>query len=239
MRIHPNNKDELPIHAGKKLFDLLLSVKDKKVLLLLSGGSSLNLLSYVDPLVCGSGVTISVIDERVDINESNFNKLLETSFFKKSIKNGALFIDPFVTEGDTYQTVENRLNQSLLSWVNNNKEGIIIATLGMGDDGHIAGIMPFPESESTFYNLFEDTNVLMRGYDAGLKNKFPYRVTSTLSLLKLVNFAVAFISGDSKRNALSLVLQKNKPVNEIPASVLNELQSVDLYTDIRNLPVVE
>ncbi len=239
MNVHVEKKETLPILAGKKLSQLLFLKKDISILLLLSGGSSLELLECADPFFCGSNVTISVIDERVNQEESNFNKLSKTSFFKNSLLSGSSYIHPVNTKDDTPDSVANRFGEAILSWMKRNPSGVIIATLGMGDDGHIAGIMPFPESKSRFDELFDNEHTYIRGYDAGAKSKFPLRVTSTLSLLRRITHAVVYISGEAKKPALEHVLKKDVSLSEMPAVILHDLSSVDLYTDISNLPVIE
>lgn len=239
MNVHVVQKEVLPVLAGEKLSQLVSSKKGTPILLLLSGGSSLELLKYVDPLFFGSTVTISVIDERIDPEEGNFNKLSKTPFFQNSLLNGASYIDPIYTKNVTPEGVADHFNQAILSWGNRNPSGIIIATLGMGDDGHIAGIMPFPENKTRFNEFFDNNRVYVRGYDAGKKNKFPLRATATLALLRRIGHAVVYISGDSKKIALEHVLKKDVSLSEMPACVLHDLSSVDLYTDILHLPVIE
>lgn len=233
MEVHFGQTSKLSALAGGRLEELLSNNKERPVLLLLSGGSSFFLLEHVNPSVCGKSVTIGVIDERLDPKESNFKKLSNTTFFKDSIKNGASCIDPSIVEGDTVESAAKRLNEKFLLWQKANQKGVIVATLGMGDDGHVAGIMPFPEDEVLFEKLFTDKKVLIRGYDAGSKSKYSKRLTSTLTLIRSLQGTVIFISGESKREALSNVLKKEKPIHEIPASILNELPNTDLYTDIR------
>ena len=57
-------KVEAAAASGEALNKLLLENKDAPVLLLLSGGSSLSILDYVNTSSLGENLTITMLDER-------------------------------------------------------------------------------------------------------------------------------------------------------------------------------
>ncbi len=52
--------------------------------------------------------------------------------------------------GKPWTALAQRMEKNLRAWKNQNPQGKIIATLGIGADGHTAGIFPFADNSSTF-----------------------------------------------------------------------------------------
>lgn len=205
------------------------------VLLLLSGGSSLALLDDQNTIV-GSNVTIAPLDERYSTNpqENNMAQIAATDFYARALENGARTIDTRVREGESREELAKRFNDGLLEWITSNPEGKIIATTGIGPDGHVSGIMPHPEDKEGFRSLFDDgeSEHLVVGYDAGNKNQFPQRVTTTLNLMHKIDTAIAYVTGENKREAIRRVLADEGSTAETPARILKEIAGkVLLFTD--------
>lgn len=234
MRIFSNpNRNITTQKASDKLRCLLKETKNHSTLLLLSGGSSLALLNDVEPKNISKSTTITVLDERYsrDPDINNFAQIAALNFYKDSKAQGAKFIDTRVKEQETQAQLAARFEHALENWIEKNPEGKIIATIGIGDDAHIAGIMPAGHHEK-FKKMFASKN-LVTAYDAGDKNQYPLRVTTTLSLIKRIDFAVVYVVGEKKRTALKNILSKTSEIHAFPAVVLNNLKNVTLFTDIK------
>lgn len=206
------------------------------VLLLLSGGSSLALLDEKSPSLLDSNVTIAPLDERYSTNpaENNMAQIASTNFYARALENGADTIDTRVKEGETSEELAKRFNDALLEWTNTNPGGKIVATTGIGPDGHVSGMMPFPEDKARFATLFDDGNNenLVVGYDAGDKNQYSKRVTTTMNLMRKIDMAIAYVVGENKRDALQKVLAYKGDIAETPARILKEIHGkVFLFTD--------
>jgi len=65
------------------------------------------------------------------------------------------------------EKLAHRYESSLFEWAKKHPEGKIIATMGIGFDGHTAGIMPYPENPETFARLFEDKEIGRWGMTQG------------------------------------------------------------------------
>ena len=102
----------------------------------------------------------------------------------------------------------------------------------MGPDGYTAGIMPYPKNEYLFNKQFEDENKWVVSYDAGKKNQYPLRVTTTIPFLKLIDISVMYVVGKEKADVLKKVLSDDIPHNIFPATVIKEMKKVFLFTDI-------
>ena len=210
----------------------LLKETNTLTLLLLSGGSAFTALDHIAEDVFGPFLTITVLDERYDptnIN-NNFYQLAQTSFFEKAQKNGVSFIDTQVKEGQSAAALAEWWEAELRKWCTENDEGVLLATLGMGADGHVAGIMPFPEDSTKFHQLFDD-EAWVASYDATGKNPFAERVTTTLAFLRQIDFAFAYVCGEKKANAFKESKTSGDLAN-LPARILSEIRSVEFYTDI-------
>jgi len=199
---------------------------DRKVLFLSSGGSSLAILDFIAEDMLGNYLTIGVLDERYDIKgeNNNFVQLSQTGFYRKALKSGCVFIDTRVRPGQTRNGLADYFEEKLREWRKNNPDGEIIASIGIGPDGHTSGIMPFPEDKDRFDALFNGERWVV-AYDATGKTPYPERVT----FLKLINRAFVFATGREKADALPR-MQEDRPVSEVPAAILKELRG-NMYID--------
>ena len=210
--------------------------------LLLSGGSALNILdSGLDVNLFNKNVTVGVLDERysTDPKINNFDQLTQTSFYKKIVGMGAKFIDTRVRESGPTQKERNATRketpEKLAERFDNALKNIkvpIIATVGVGADGHTSGMMPFPEDPKRFDELFKNTDRLVVSYDAAGKNQFSQRITTTLPLMSKISYAVGIVVGNEKQQALQKIADKNGTLAETPARILREMKDVDIFTNI-------
>jgi 6-phosphogluconolactonase/glucosamine-6-phosphate isomerase/deaminase len=228
------------ISAGSALAKRLLEYKmtNTPVLLLFSGGSAMTFLDEIRKDVFGNYLTISVLDERFSANTTvnNFAQFTKTEFYKKACKAGAAFIDTRV-RAETQEELAERFAKELHAWKNKNIPGTVVATMGIGRDGHTAGILPFPENYAQFQNLFENPNTWIASYNAGNKNRYPNRITVTLPFLrKYVTYAYVFMEGAEKKAALEHVLAKEGNLSKTPARILREMKNVELYHAVSFLP---
>lgn len=238
MRIDVSDAEEAARRAGHELTRLLLLFQNSPILLLLSGGSALSLLSHVAPQACGPHVTLCLLDERAHGAEaSNQVALTRTSFYAAAYAQKVHVIDSggdvLLHEGE----LGDRFREGLSNWKKEHPRGAVLATFGIGTDGHVAGIMPYPENPPLFLELFE-TNEVAVGYVALGKNQFPRRATVTLPFIRLIDGGVAYVIGEGKRSAVERVIFRNA-LASTPAAILAHLPHVTLYTDITGLPVVE
>ena len=128
-----------------------------------------------------------------------------------------------------------RMEAAWLEWVKQFPDGKIFATLGMGPDGHTAGIMPYPENKDLFKRLFEDVKLRVVGYDADGKHEYRLRATATPTFLRTeVDAAIIYVTGAEKREALQRVLADTGSLAETPARVWKDMRNTQVLTDIVN-----
>jgi len=230
-----NSPQETAQELGFDLSQELIALKNRgyKVLLLLSGGSALSVLTHISNNGLGEHLTIGMLDERYDPSnqDSNFIQLTKTEFYRRAKKSGCSFIDTSTKRGQTQKEMGNYFEKNLKTWKKINKRGIILATLGMGTDGHIAGIMPFPKNDKRFQWLFMGKN-WVAAYDATNKNLYPLRVTTTITFLKIINSGFVYICGENKAAAFKKISSPGK-ISELPCRALKQSKKITIYTDIK------
>ena len=220
---------------GRDLSIKLSEIKKsgQNVLLLLSGGSVLEPLMHIESACLDKHITISMLDERYDPSNqnSNFIQLTKTEFYRRAKKAGCNFIDTSVKRSQTQKELGSYFEKQLRNWKKTNKRGIILATLGMGQDGHIAGIMPYSENKKLFDKLFCGKNHIVC-YDASGKNPYSLRITATATFLKSIDQAFAFICGQEKSANFKKITSPGK-ISELPCRTLKQIKNLTIYTDIK------
>jgi 6-phosphogluconolactonase/glucosamine-6-phosphate isomerase/deaminase len=195
----------------------------KHVLFLPSGGSNIELLTQLDKsLLHHSAVTIFPFDERFDSGDQN-NSL--------QIQRLSIPIRTMVPrDAEGLREFGERYHQFLDEWMKQHPDGVVIAIIGIGPDGHVAGISPGDETwfDRTFMDLPADTWAV--GYEGYLMP--PKRVTVTPQFIqKKIDEGIIVATGSGKAEALRQMRTVGK-FAKIPARLLNNSRgTMTLYTD--------
>ncbi len=203
----------------------------RDVLFLSSGGSALEVLDRIDPSVIGPYLTIGIFDERYDPSNrvSNYAQLRKTSFWERAVQRGCRLIDTSTQRGQTQEQLADFYENELRSWRARHPRGAIMATMGVAEDGHTAGIMPFPEDSKRFYELFEGERWII-AYDATGKNPFTKRVTTTLSFLRQIDLIGIYLVGSEKGKIFRELLADGDSAI-IPGRIIKTLPRGAVYID--------
>ena len=124
-----------------------------------------------------------------------------------------------------------RFEGDLKDWRMSHPDGIMIALLGIGRDGHIAGMIGNPDDKRSFQFMFEDDSAWVVGHDAGNRNPYPLRVTTTMPFLRKLDTAIVYAVGEAKNYALTAVLAPTGELYRTPGRIIQELAHCLLYTD--------
>jgi 6-phosphogluconolactonase/glucosamine-6-phosphate isomerase/deaminase len=191
----------------------------KRVLWLVSGGSNIPasvqaMLNISDEL--SKGLSVSLIDERwgePGHKDSNWQQLLDGGFDGKRAR-----LLPVLRPGAGFERSAKDYDDLIKKAFDEND--VVIGQLGIGPDGHIAGILPGSPAAA-------EEKALATGYEAPpLK-----RLTLTFPAFRRLTAAYAFAFGAPKRQALES-LQAGKPgLLEQPALILAELPEAYVYND--------
>lgn len=236
MKIERYDTVDLVQKAAEKISELVARHSESPLLFMVSGGSAMKLLNYVQILEDQyPNILLTVLDERYTFedDESNFFALTQTGFYKQAVENDASTFDPRPKEGESLEACAKRFNAVLKEWMRENADGQIIITQGMGADGHTAGIFPDGDKEA-FDTRFVTTQNLAVGYEIAPKvNQYTKRITVTIPFLKNhVDHPIIYVQGEGKRDALASALTEESEIHSVPAAVVREMKSVTLFTDI-------
>lgn len=218
------------LNATKKLQTILKRQSKLPILLLLSGGSCLEIIESLT-LLNYSKLTIGVLDERIteNIKGTNQYQIKNNKFYKTAIQNGAKYLTLAGSKGALI--IAKYYERSLKKWKKKNTSGKVIITQGIGNDGHTAGI--FSVKKDVFENLFESESWTTE-YEVSKKIKFPKRVTATITFLKnFVDESVVYAVGGSKKEALIKTLNNSAPIWKLPAGVIHQMKAVSLFTNLK------
>jgi len=241
MDIHRFDSEEKALDAASSAFEELLRKsqrlferKSLETLVFLSGGSSLKILERISDTYLGDHLTVCVLDERFSSDDSvnNFAQIMKTKFYEDARDAGSKFIDSRVMTGDSIDDLAERIERKVRRWKDKNPNGKIVATIGVGQNSHVAGIMPYPESEKTFNQLFNDKKKWVVGYDSKDKDEYPKRITSTLFLIRMIEHAITFVVGEAKIQSLNKIQKENGSLHIAPIRILRTLDDVQVFTDI-------
>ncbi len=190
----------------------------KKVLWLVSGGSSISssvaVMDGIQPDLQHL-LTIMLIDERygpVGHPNSNFEQLMQAGF-----NEGAATLLSVLRPDYTLE--ETAADYNLIVQSEFARADIIISQLGIGEDGHISGILPHSPAAGV-------TEVLVTSYASA-----PYeRITTTFRALQAIDADYSLVFGNSKKAALHK-LQTEQPLVEQPSQILKQLPEAYIYND--------
>lgn len=218
--------------AGKTISHYL-DLHKKPTLFLISGGSCLSVIDHIDLGSIHTTLSIGVVDDRFSFDPyvSNSMQLSRSKFAQVVAMQGGIVYSAAPVAGDTLALCASRYNSHISLWKKNYPRGKIIALLGVGIDGHIAGMMPYPEDANFFNQTFLLNQQLIVGYDAGVKNKYPLRVTATFALLKQSDQVFVYACGPEKLSALGKSTNTHEKVAAVPGWGIHLCSSVHIFTD--------
>lgn len=216
--------------ASKALTDSLRAYPGRPMLLMVSGGSALSLLDLVDISVLGPHITLTVLDERysTDVAVNNFTQLSETTFFTSCTLAGVHVISTKVLIGESLLDLQLRFDDALHTWKEQYTDGVVVVTVGIGSDGHTAGIFPkIPEVDfdgkdwTVAYTLPKNIN------------PYPHRVTVTNTFLRdCVDEAIVYAVGPEKSILVNTLESSTFSTQEFPAAVLKEISQLRIFTSV-------
>ncbi len=192
----------------------------KKVLWLIAGGSNIPtavaVMSRVRSNVAAerlSKLTISQTDERygpIGHQDSNWRQMIEAGF--DFVGTNVLPVLRDLPLDETADEWSKEMDKAFAD------ADIVVGQFGMGQDGHIAGILPHSQA------------VNVPGSVASYEDKFT-RITLTPAMLKRIGIAYAFVYGDMKKKAVADLRDEELSLDEEPAQVFKDMPEVHFYTD--------
>ncbi len=191
----------------------------KRVLWLVSGGSNIPASSQIMdniPTSMSKNLSVMLVDERygeVGHAESNWGQLMTSGFNSREAT-----LLPVLQPDLSFEATIDRFNNMAAEALKAND--IIIAQLGIGPDGHIAGILPSSTSAKQ-----TDRAVV------GCKSTPFDRLTLTFESLRQIDAAYTFAFGNTKHQALESLQSKSLGLVKQPSEILKEITEAYIYND--------
>lgn len=148
-------------NAGVYISKYLEKHNDSNVLLLLSGGSALEVLAYIDTNLLTPKITISMLDERVSNDETvnNFLQLQKTNFYSEAHARGVGEIQTIPHQNESPLFFAKTVGEAFRNFLAENPTAKIIGLFGVGADGHTASIFPMPKD--VFAKIYDSENIFV------------------------------------------------------------------------------
>lgn len=217
MNIAWGDPNEVARRIGEELARLL---DNGQVLWLVSGGSNIKIqtqaMTYVSK-VQSANLTIMPVDERYgsyDHASSNSAAMRKAKFDPKQ----AHWID-ILADNPSIEEATARLAAHYSEAVAT--QMTIVATLGIGNDGHTAGMLPGSVG-------IHSANIAVWYHADDYE-----RITLTASALRdHCDYAFVSAFSEGKKHALeSIIKVSDETIDTVPALLLNELNRATLFTD--------
>jgi 6-phosphogluconolactonase/glucosamine-6-phosphate isomerase/deaminase len=190
----------------------------KQVLWLLSGGSniwaSVEVMDSIAEDLTGN-LHLMLADERfggVGHKDSNWQQLLDSGLETKKSKVYEILTGQatLAKAAKDYEALAAKAFSAV---------DVVIAQLGIGEDGHILGMLAGSKAL--------DADSLAYGYEGGKHQ----RLTLTAAAMRQINAAYVFAFGESKRPTLSKLQRRKLIPSEQPAQLLKQVPEVNIYND--------
>jgi 6-phosphogluconolactonase/glucosamine-6-phosphate isomerase/deaminase len=227
MEIHTSQK---PLQAAANaLSQALETYKNNDILLILAGGSALQVLDEVNTNSINEYVTIMMMDERFSTTatENNFLQLTKTLFYTKLTNSQCNFLPSVPTEGESHADFSHRMELQLNTYLEEHPNTTVLALFGIGPDGHTGAI--FPMEQASFIDTYGQGNLYTQVvYD---KNPFAKRSSITPKFIKgYITESFVYVTGANKLPILSTLADPYE-LHELPAYIHNQIDS-KLFTDL-------
>jgi 6-phosphogluconolactonase/glucosamine-6-phosphate isomerase/deaminase len=192
--------------------------EDKQVLLLVPGGSAIQIVIDLAQKLSKETVplgklVLTLTDERygpVGHADSNWKQLNDSGLKLPGVTLHSVLNDKSMA--DTERDFEMFLNNQI------NEADYTIGFFGIGPDGHTSGILPNSSAVHASH--------LVHAYDGGTYQ----RITTTPAAISKLDEAVVYAVGESKWPVLRQ-LETKKSIDEQPAQALKRIPKVTIFSD--------
>jgi len=208
------------------------------VFLLLSAGSWVSVYQSMAPLLASrdmGNLTVGLVDERYVPKghaDSNDRQISDSHLIKNLVSQGATYI-PVLQDIDPGPTMTTLIANTAYGEIFSHHPHVIM-TLGLGPDGHTAGILP-SSSASLFDARFHDHADLVYYETTPSETANPYtkRITISPSSIQKADEIIIYAAGAAKKPIIDRIETSDDPPYLFPAGILRPLSDrVTVYTDV-------
>jgi 6-phosphogluconolactonase/glucosamine-6-phosphate isomerase/deaminase len=221
---------DIPAKEAGEAISNLLKNHAGDTLCLLSGGSALDVVEHVKRNDESECRTIFMMGDERGSRESEINNFLqlESQYQDHWVTENCL--RTVLEENETLEEFSTRISRQLDEALAELRDPQVIHLMGMGGDGHTAGI--FPLEEDRFHTCYERDQSIVPIHLEGLKIDSRASVTPGW-ILTHVDHVIGYITGGSKYTTLESLVRDTKAVHERPAELWKLKSGTEVYTDLR------
>lgn len=203
--------------------------KNTPILLLLAGGSSLQVLNDIDTTHINEYTTIMMMDERFssDPQENNFLQFTQTFFYTTLSNTQCNFIPSIPEQEESHQDFAKRIEGQLTQYHESNPDATVIALFGVGTDGHTAAIFPMPLTD------FTDTYGTGNVYTWVKYDQNPFSLRSSITpkyINQYIDKTIVYAVG-AQKTVILREMQNPYELHELPAHI-HQNDHTELFTDL-------
>lgn len=194
-----------------------LGKEKQTVVVFLSGGSLVQIYKEAigNRQKAIGNVVFAQVDERFQPKEA-------ADINAQTIERTGIHLDTKISQLGTWNVSADMYNRDVAALFSSNIYRI--ALLGIGSDGHTAGLLPGYEREwnrDCFAVGYQNTGT------------FPNRITLTPKALSMMHEAVVVAVGEEKCDAIQKIIREEECMNTLPGIILHKIPEVTLFTDCR------
>jgi len=219
-----------PAEAAAHHLESLIEADERNVLCLISGGSAFAIYDHIKLSESAKGRTIFCMgDERVreGAHENNYSQLVQTC---PDFVNTHQVIDTSIEDDEDPEKFSLRINRILEKIFTDKKDLKVISILGMGPDGHTAGIFPMPQDR--FRDTYEADLTYVPVVVEGLTIDARASITPTF-ILHRVDHVIGYITGEAKQAKLNELINQDLELYDMPAQIIKQHKDAVIFTDIK------
>jgi len=220
--------------AGEYIRSKLREHENKDILLYISGGSSLNILQFIQNDVLIQNVTICMGDERFSRDDTinNFLQLKKTDFYSRAVTRFVHFIDTCPIVEESHSSFCNRIHTTLSDYYKTHTNTYTLGLFGVGEDGHTASI--FPNTKKEFSKIYESKNYFVTTVQKTVP--CPKRISITPTIISnSLDAVVLYAVGQAKcAGILRHISDTSIELHDMPAQALALHTNAKLFTDCQD-----
>ena len=202
---------------------------DGDVVCLLSGGSALDIIEHIKQPEKSECRTIFMMGDERGSRESTTNNSLQLTarYPDHYVTNNIIMTVPEASEN--LENFTNRILETFSTEIKKLTNPKIIQVLGVGSDGHTAGIFPLPESE--FAQVYDRPDldivpVAIKGLTIDSRASF-----TPNWILGKADVLIGYVVGAGKKMILESLINESKEIHERPAELIKRHERATVYTD--------
>ncbi len=221
------NSEDPAAAAGEHISNYI-NAQGKQVLCLLAGGSALKIVDYINLASEQKRRTIFIMgDERVgEASDNNYHQLQE--YFSEFIAHHTV-IDTSNVLKETPENFASRISKQIEKIFSEEHSVATITVVGIGNDGHTAGIFPLPVDK--FSEMYKEDMTYVPVHLQSLT--IDSRASITPSWLLKCDELIGYVSGIEKTAILNKLLHEKHEINDMPAQILKLHRNSYIYTDLK------